>query len=240
MVLGHFFVLGAGILITSKMGWFSYQISTFSTIATIFLAAILIQSIVYLSIFGTVFSLAFLSMLYAGPLKITPLVPWTILAAALLLSIGLTLILHPRRMHHRWHQNARMKQRQQQHWQYNHQTTTTTDTDDQSYVDIQVSMSSNIRYLQSSDFKQANIYAYMANAKVYFDNVTIQDAKATINIDGSLSGIELYIPREWNLNIQTGSFLSGTEEKGSTSTKEGPIVELRGQLHLSGLTVIRV
>ncbi|WP_137597858.1 LiaF transmembrane domain-containing protein [Paucilactobacillus kaifaensis] len=227
---GIFFVLGAGILIASQMGWLShYHFDTFTTIATLFLAAILIKSMIYFSVFGTIFSLAFLGILYADPLGIGNLVPWTLLGAALLLSIGLSLIIRPHGIQHRWHQ---------QNWQEHPETVTT--TDDQSLVDVQVSMSSNIRYVESANFKQANIYAYMANVKVYFDNATIQDEVANINIDGDLSGIELYLPKEWNLKIQTGNFLSGTEEKGLQSTKEGPTVNLAGNLHLSGLTVIYI
>lgn len=235
---GIFFVLGAGILIASQMGWLSsYHFGTFTILATLFLAAILIKSILYFSVFGTIFSLAFLGILYANPLGIDNLVPWTLLGAALLLSIGLSLIMRPHGIHHHWHHHGQGPWHQQ-HWQQPAETITT--TDDQAYVDVQVSMSSNIRYIQSTDFKQANIYAYMANAKVYFDNVTIQAPSATINIDGDLSGIELYLPKEWRLEIQTGNFLSGTEEKGLQSTKEGPTVNLKGNLHLSGLTIIYI
>lgn len=231
---GIFFVLGAGILIASQMDWLSnYHFDTFTTIATLFLAAILIKSIIYISVFGTIFALAFLGILYAEPLGISSLVPWTLLGAALLLSIGLSLIIRPHGIHHHhhWHTHAHGAWRQPE---------AITTTADPSYVNVQVSMSSSIRYVQSTNFKRANIYAYLANVKVYFDGTTIQDEAATINIDGDLSGIELYLPKEWNLTIQTGNFLSSTEENGLPSTKEGPSINLMGNLHLSNLTIIYI
>ncbi len=59
---------------------------------TVIFAATLIESLVNKSIFGSVFSVAFLLIVYAKPLRITRIVPWTILLAAFLIWIGLYLL----------------------------------------------------------------------------------------------------------------------------------------------------
>lgn len=89
---GTFFILGAILLGVSQMGLISYHLGFWTVIATLVLAGALIQSLIMLSIGGTVFSVAFLSILYAGPLGIAKLAPWTILGIAILLTIGLSII----------------------------------------------------------------------------------------------------------------------------------------------------
>nr|WP_156301648.1 hypothetical protein [Secundilactobacillus similis] len=91
----------------SQLNLINYHFSFWGVIATLVLAGALIQSLVMLSIGGIIFSLAFLSILYAGPLGIQALAPWTILGIALLLTIGFSLIFfRPRhrywekRLHH--------------------------------------------------------------------------------------------------------------------------------------------
>lgn len=238
-VWGIFFLLGAGVLIASKMGWIGYEIGTFTIIASIFLLAILIQSVVYVMIPGIVFSAAFLSMLYAQTLGITRLVPWTILGAALLLTIGLSLIFHNHGFHHhgrRWSQHHRGN------WQRMESDDGVIEGEvaDDSQTDISVRMGSAIRYVQAENVKQINIDAYMGNIKVYLDQAHIKDDQAEIYVDGELSGIELYVPRDWNVKMQNSIYLAGVDEKGLESTKQGPTVMIKGKLHLAGLTIVYI
>jgi len=92
---GLFLLLSAAILIGSQLHLISYKLGFWTVVVTIFLVAVLIKSLVYLSIPGSVFSLAFIAILYAKPLGITAITPWTVLGAALLISIGLSLIFRP-------------------------------------------------------------------------------------------------------------------------------------------------
>ncbi|KRM09905.1 hypothetical protein ABTQ33_11765 [Paucilactobacillus suebicus] len=235
---GILFVAGAGILLASEMGWLTFHLSTFTLIATIFFAIIFVKSAIYLMIPGMMFSLAFLSMLYARPLGITQMVPWGILGIALLLSIGLSLIFHP---HRRWYGNAARMHAHHRRYHYHggHDQfgdgETTTSTNDDSYVEVLVNMSSNIRYITSKDLKQVDIDVSMGGVKVYFNDAVVND-EAVINVDSNLSGTELFMPRDWDVQIDNGLMLSGVSEKG-VSTKKGPKIRVTGNLRLSGLTI---
>lgn len=236
---GLFMLLSAGILIVSQLHLITYTFSFWTVVATIFLVAILIQSLVNYVIPGTVFSLAFLAILYAKPLGIMAIVPWTVLGAALLISIGLSFIFHPfitkhrfrnmRRFHHGWH-NPRMQAR----FDHNVDVKTVDEPD----VDVSVRMGSSIRYVTSDDFREANIDVSMGNAKVYFENVTVHDT-ATININISLGGVDLYVPKNWNIiqEIDNNS-MSGMSEVGNPDiTADSPNITIHGYTSLSGLKI---
>lgn len=239
---GLFLLVGAAILIVSQLHLISYNFNFWTIVASIFLVGILIKSLVYVAIPGAVFSLAFLAILYAKPLGITTLVPWTILGAALLISIGLSMIFRPLLARHRpWlrhHQYYRGYQWQaDKNIKFDGNVDPDIRTVNDSDVDMYVKMGSSIRYVKSDDFHEVNIDVSMGDAKAYFENVQIKDS-AIINVHSSLGGIELYIPKNWNVVKEIDNNLGGVTEEGYPEiTDDSPIVTIRGSVSLSGLKI---
>ncbi|WP_412989298.1 LiaF transmembrane domain-containing protein [Pediococcus siamensis] len=235
---GLFFLACAGILIASKLGIFTYHIGFWTLIFTLILAAALIKSLVNFSIAGSVFSLAFLAILYAKPLGITRIVPWTLLGAALLLSIGLSLVLQPlkRRMHHYpsvTFENGSRRSRSDHFSQ-------TASADYESSVNVNVRMGSTIRYVQSDNFQYAFINLSMGEVKVYFDQATIVGKTATIELNGSMGDIDLFVPKNWNIQAQLNSFIVDVEEVGEPVVQGGPVVSLVGNFKMGDITIHRI
>jgi len=226
---GTFFLVSAIVLITSQLGIFSYHVGIWTLFLTIALIAIIVTSLRNLIMSSLVFAIALLAIIYAKPLGITALVPWTILGAALLLSIGLSILVHPRwhraYSHHNWHGH------------YNHQQPDAdTETIHDPNVNLTISMSNSIRYIHSTDFDGANLHVSMGGAKIYFDDVRLRRAEATINVDLSLSGVELYLPRTWQVRLNVNNSLGDIKVNG-TPTSAGPVIYLQGQLSLGQLTI---
>ncbi|KRO03514.1 hypothetical protein IV54_GL000102 [Levilactobacillus paucivorans] len=232
-------MLAAGILIASQLGVLSYHIGFWTLLIAMFLVATFVGSLIQISVTGMIFSLAFLAIIFAKPLGIVALAPWTILGAALLLSIGLSMIIKPR---WRWHRNITWEGHHGRGWDKNfHHGYDDIKTVNESETIVDVNMSSSIRYLQSTDFKQAMIKVSMGNAKVYFDNVVLDEDGATIVVDGSLGGIELYLPRAWNVTSNVNTSLGVVEEKGiQESVEEGPKVTIQGDISLGSLNIIYI
>lgn len=235
---GTFFILGGILLGASQLNLISYHLSFWSILATLFLAGALIESLIMWSIGGILFSLAFLGILYATPLGITQLVPWTILGIALLLWIGLSIIFHPR---HRWQQQQwrewhhQAQVRRHHHGGYGNEVDEETVSDDQAEVNIDSRMSSSVRYIQSNNLKQVNIYAYATGLKVYFDK-TIVEGDLTVNIDAHLSGVDLYFPHTWHVVNNMEAFLGGVSQEDDSGGN--PVtVYLNGNAALSGVNV---
>lgn len=241
---GLFLLLSAAILIVSQLHLITYTFSFWTIVATIFLVAVLIKSLVYFSVPGSVFSLAFLAIMYAKPLGIAALTPWTILGAALLISIGLSMIFRPLLMRHRpW-----MKYKYHQNFYRGHHGNFSrahidvhedpdVSTVNDSEVNVYVKMGNSIRYVQSDDFKEANVDVSMGDAKIYFENVDVKDT-AAINVNVSLGGVELYVPKEWNISKEMENNMANIDEIGTpVIDHDSPIVHVRGLVSLGSLKI---
>ncbi|GAK47591.1 putative membrane protein [Secundilactobacillus oryzae JCM 18671] len=182
-------------------------------------------------------------MIWEGPFGIEQLDTGTILIAALLIWAGLSIMFS---RHH--HIGAHVDYHVNHHHNvidaeedFNEDTETITeDATDAEEINVSIRMTQSVRYIQATNLKTANIYVSMAGAKIYFDDVDIPSGTATINLDASLSGVELYIPDEWHLINQLDSSLSGLDESGNRVDADGPTVYLKGKLNLGGLTIIYI
>lgn len=72
--------------------------------------------------------------------------------------------------------------------------------------------------------------------KLYFDQATIQN-QATIEIDGNFTGIELYVPKEWNVQSHVRAFFGGVDEKGQPSSSGYPTLNVTGHIHFGGVEI---
>lgn len=238
---GAFFIVGALLLGASQLNLINYHFSFWGVIATLILAGALIQSLAMLSIGGIVFSLAFLSILYAEPLGIQALAPWTVLGIAVLLTIGLSLIFfRPRhrywekRLHHHGHPHG-----PHYHHQYNGgMVDEETVSDDKTVLNIESRMSNSIRYVRGNNLERVNVTAYMTGLKVYFDKADLVE-NAVIDINSRFSGVELYLPQAWQVINKTNVSLSGINENGVQQV-DGKVVYLTGDVVLSGVEVYYV
>ena len=88
---GIFFILAAVYVVISKFGILP-DIGVFSIILTVFFLWLFVEGIRNVNFWEILFSIAFICIIYDKPLGITALTPWTVLGAAFLGSIGLSLI----------------------------------------------------------------------------------------------------------------------------------------------------
>lgn len=223
---GIIFLLGAIFIIVGKLGFFS-EISFFSLFFTVFLLGFLIDSLIRLSFPGIFFSVAFLAIIYREQLGITPLLtPWTILGSALLASIGCSMLFNRKKFKKKWNNKHG-----------SHNFSSVINDKDAQVVKHSTSFSSCIKYVNTEDFRRAELKCSYGAMKVYFDNAVIKEPGASINIDVSFGAMELYIPHDWNLNYSIDSSLAGVEEE-DRGTVPGTIdVSLTGKASFAGVTI---
>lgn len=237
---GLFFILAAVLIVLSTINLLP-AISLFTLICTIFLAGIIIESVIQVNFTGILFSLAFLGILYAEPLNITALTPWPILAVALLGSIGLSIMFGSHRhcfYCYSDYNNIKNDEEDETKEKVNIAS-------DDEVIDIKTNMGASIKYINTDNFKVANINCSFGGVKVYFDRAVIKGNNAKININASFSGIELYIPREWKIVNNLNSILSGVDEKNKIYvSKKSPENEkkviIEGTCNLSGVEIIYI
>ena len=195
---------------------------------------LLAAALVFISISGArhrdfptiLFPIAFLVILFDNELGLEDLTPWPVLVAALLGSIGLTL-LFPR---------SSVSNHKRRINDFDNDRTDYSSTTD-SEVRYSVTMGSGIKYINSADFRSATLYSSFAGSKIYFDAAKVASGHAVINVELSFNGMELYIPRDWNVLQNVDCFLGGVEVKGNPIQSGGPTVELNGHTKFSGITI---
>lgn len=223
---GLFFILGAVFVLVNQLGGF-VSVGPWSIVLTILFVAILIDSLVKVAFPGIFFSVAFLCIIYAEPLHITAITPWTVLGAALLASIGFSMLFHPKR-----------------HYSYssisNDENMEIIDVEDSEVITVDTSFGGSVKYVNTDQFKKANLRASFAGLKVYFDNAAIPEGRAVIQIEASFSGVELFIPKEWQIINNVNMSFAGLEEKNHNRSDGSIQVTLVGSAKFAGITVIYV
>lgn len=221
---GILFVLGAIGLIIGKMGFLS-EVNTFSLGFSVILVAVIIDSLFRLNYAGILFSIAFLCIIYDKQLGITELTPWTVLIAALFGSIGLSMIF-PKK-------NKFFKKKS--YWSF--EKGENINIEDEGNIKISAAFSGGTKFINTNKFTSATISCKYSGLEVYFDNAVMAENTAVVKLDVAFSGLELYIPKNWNVENRTNVFLGGIENKKYGDEVYTNTLILVGNVKLSGVEI---
>ena len=224
---GVFLILGAIVLLISKLGYFS-DVNVFSLLMSIALVAMIIKSIMRISFTGILFPLAFLAIIYDDKLGITEITPWPVLFAALLGSIGLSLIFNKGPKKSKIYVNG------------DSDNTKTINVDDEGHINLETSFGSSIKYVNTDKFEYANLSCSFGNMKIYFDNTTMARESAVVNIDISFAGLQMYIPRTWKVENKVGASFGAVEEKNRIDSVITNTLILTGDVSFSGVEIFYI
>jgi len=224
---GILFILMGVFLIISKLGYFP-NVNVISLLLTAFLVAVIVKSIVRLNFAGVLFPIAFICIMYDKQLGITNITPWTVLIAALLGSIGLSMIFHK-------HTKCVNFKFDSEDYKFEK-----IDVEDESHIRIKNSFTSSIKYINTDNFEQADFNCSFGSMKVYFDKAIMSNDNAIVRISASFSGIELYIPREWNVDDKTNVVLGSINEKNRNNQVTTNTLTLVGDIKFSGVEIIYI
>lgn len=228
---GLLLVLVAVFLIVNQLG-FLEELNVFSIIFAIFWVSVFIEGLTKRSFGKILFSLAFLFMIFDEQLGIKGISNWSILAAALLGTIGLNMIFKRKKNCHFGKVNMHSE---------NHDTQNRGQNSlEGNQIFFRTVMGSAVKYVNSDNFESAFLECSFGGMQVYFDQAIIQNGKANIEVDISFSGVELYFPKSWEVVNQTNTSFSGLEERNSNSSTGTPVVTLTGNIKFSGVTIIYV
>lgn len=241
---GSFALIGAGVLLGSQVGWFSYSFSPASLVLTLLLAATLITSLVSLWLTGIVFSLAGLSIVYAVPLHLTQLSNWMILLIALLVDIGLSLLLHPflkRRHKSRVTIINGQGNKQEVHIEKNiHQRHRDMhNDDDESKLFFADKISSSTRYLHNKNLEEVTFDVSMGELKAFFDDVEPAGPELTINLNVMMGEAQLFIPQEWEISNELDYSVSSIDLPAKPDLKT-TMVHLRGNVNFAQVSIVYI
>ncbi|WEV36938.1 LiaF domain-containing protein [Lactobacillus sp. ESL0677] len=227
-------LLGAAIfLIMNQLNLFSFRLNFWTIFWTIIFGACLIEGLTNRSIGGTIFSIALLLIVYAQPLKITKIVPWTVLLAACLITGGLHMIFPHKRHHTHVYINGHnvnggwSKFGTEKSFHADHVFDSSSQDVDEQDIVVNQKLSDVSRYVRSQSLRSVTINSLMGDAKVYLDAAKPATDTIIVDINSSMSDVSLYIPLSWQVDDQMSSIFGDVEINGS-SNGGGPTLVLTG------------
>lgn len=231
IIWGLLLILAAVCLIAGKLDLLG-GINIWNLILSVVLVGLMIKNIFRINFYGIFFPMAFLAILYDKPLGIEVLTPWTVLIAAAFISFGLSLIFPKKRIYNHQFNNRNYHKPHDEHFER------VVNEADPNHVKCNVHFSSEIKYINSNAFEGADISCSFGAAKIYFDNAILKSNQASIRLNTSFAGLELYIPSTWRVVNYTTTFMGAIEENGVGSTlPDAPEISLYGELSFSGVTI---
>ncbi len=211
IVWGVGFIAAAIFLVVDQLNLLPVAIGFWSIFWTVIFTASLITSLFNKNLYGSIFSIAFLLIVYVKPLHIEVLSPWTILLVALLASIGLSLVFRksfkPTVIINGERVNANWSDLKNDHsFKADNVLNDTSFGVNSDNVVISEKMSDASRYVHSQNLKTITINSTMGDIDVYLDDARAAGDEVIVNINSSMSDIALYIPKDWQVvnNLQGG------------------------------------
>lgn len=221
---GIFFILAAIYLLASKFG-ILLDIGVFSIVVTVFLLWVLVEGIRHVNFYEILFSIAFICIVYDKPLGIEALTPWTVLGAALLGSIGLSLIF-----------GAKKKK-----WKMEKGSIESFGAGSEQCIGEQIRCENNfgsaIRYINSDNFENAQVENNFGALSIYFDNAIVQNDSAFVNVENNFGETNLYIPKEWKIQNNLKRSFGAVNEHGSSTGTSNTLLYINGSANFGAINL---
>lgn len=233
---GIFFLAAAALVIVNQMGIWTYKMGFWAIIGTIIFALALIDGLINRRITESVFSIAFLLMIFAQPLHITSLVPWTILLAAVLISIGLGIIFR-NRFHTFAYANKKIKGfRDKREGISDHIFTDTVTNENGAHVIVDQTLSDTSRYIHSKELETIDINTKMGDINVYLDDAQAAGDTVVMNLNSTMTDLNIYLPLSWEVESNLAPTFGSFEVDG-TSNGGGPTLIVQGHASMTDIKV---
>lgn len=235
-------IAAAVFLVIDQLHLLPFTIGFWAIFWTVVFVASLITSVINKNLYGAIFSIAFLVIVYAKPLHISALSPWTILLVAILVSAGISLIFRnsfkPTIIINGKKVNANWSDLINKNFRADNVITDNSFGVDSDNVVISGKMTEASRYIHSQNLKTVTIDSSMGDVSVYLDDAKAAGDEVIMNINTSMCDVDVYIPSDWQVENNMQNSLSDVDIDHSKGT--GTKLILQGRNTMGDLTVKHV
>ena len=235
-------IAAAVFLVIDQLHLLPFTIGFWAIFWTVVFVASLITSVINKNLYGAIFSIAFLVIVYAKPLHISALSPWTILLVAILVSAGISLIFRnsfkPTIIINGKKVNANWSDLIHKNFKADNVITDNSFGVDSDNVVISGKMTEASRYIHSQNLKTVTIDSSMGDVSVYLDDAKAAGDEVIMNINTSMCDVDVYIPSDWQVENNMQNSLSDVDIDHSKGT--GTKLILQGRNTMGDLTVKHV
>lgn len=220
---GLFFLASAGILLADGMGCFPEGLNAVKLILVTFFGIVFIESVLKLHYFGIFMPLALTGVVLDTELGLEAISPWPLIVAGILLTIGCYIL---------FGKFANFEHKEERKFEEE------TIEGEESVVNINASFGAVTKYVNTKKLKKINVNLKFGAAKLYLDKAEIDGDNATLDINTSFSGVDVYIPRTWKVVNKTYAKLGAVEENRNTNDEINKTLTITGDVHFSGIKII--
>lgn len=235
-IWGFGFLAAAVYLILSQLDIINFSIGIWAIIWTVVFLITLILSLRNTNIFGSVFSVAFLLMVYAKPLHISVLVPWTLLFAALLISIGLSIVFKNKIKSIYYINGKRVYKNSKEYVNSENEFSNKAVTDESDHVVISQKLSSISKKIKSQNLKSISIDSSLGSVDVYLSEAQAAGDVVSMSLNSSFGNIVIYVPLTWQIRDNIENVFGQVEILGQ-SNGGGSTLDISGKNSFGKVTI---
>lgn len=225
VVWGLIFVAAAILLIASGMGYFHGI--TFGQILYSTLCGILILGgIINRSFSSFFFGLAFMGIVWDRELGIEQITPWPILCAALLLSIGFSL------MFGNYLKNKHCCKKQY--------VTKNKSYENGEHIFCENKFGDSEKHIESTNLLRADIINKFGSSSIHFDNALSSGDTITVWIDCKFGDLKLFFPNNWKLESEVDCIFGAINIPKCDNCVNDVTIILTGSSKFSNIQIYRV
>lgn len=221
---GLFLIAAAVLIILNALHEF---IGFFPLIAMIIFVPIVVKSIRY-SFGGMLILAAILGIIFDEQLGIEAITPLPLLAAAILLSIAFEILFRKKKFIHIekcGFDDIDM------------------DIDDMEIIEdsdttCSVKFGAKTKYFTNENLEKAYLKCEFGALFAYFDGAALNPDGATVYVEANFAGVELYIPRHWNVQCNMSTTFGGVDEHGRNNPNpDSPTITIQGKANFAGVEI---
>ena len=224
---GIIFILAAVYMLAGQFGILP-DISIVRIVFTILLAWVAIQGICKWNFYEIFIPLAILYVMYDEILGTPKISLWPALGTAVLCSIGFSLLF-----------NGIGKKKKYVNVESS-QSAFSGDSSEQCHgeqIRVENNFGTAIRYINSDNFKGAELENNFGSLSVYFDNAVIQTGSAFVNVDNNFGETNLYVPKEWKVENQLNHSFGNVSTKGRCEGTSNTVFYINGSADFGTITI---
>lgn len=235
------FLLAAVLLIVGNF----YDINVSDILIMLAMAIFLTEGIIHRNFALILFPVAIVLIINSDRLGMPELSPWSVLAAALFGSIGLS-VLFPHRGRH-WRKTVNF------HGNYFGSGSKRVDgvqsekcersgeefvhANSEGGVRLDNAFGETVKYLNGELSGPVHLMNSFGTMSVYFDNAVLKEHSGYVRASSSFGSIVLYIPAAWNVVIRDDTAFGGVTEKGQCNHDSVDTLEIKAQASFGGIEI---
>ena len=226
-------ILLAAIMMGSAIGVIP-DIPWFKLFGGIIFTAWSIKSLIKLDFLGTFFAASLVAWIFEDELMIEQLTPFPLVVAAILVGIGLNMIIGKK-------QRIVTFSREGKDGHYvegNIDDVRKEEWKDGRTVVLENLFNSTSKYVNSTSFSSARLENTFGSANVYFDNATVYNGEATIDLENNFGRMNIYLPGKWRAQIHQESAFGHVSIHGEPNRDmDAPLVIIKAESNFGELSI---